>query len=63
MSVDGQPATVRDHRVFLLVDTDPLRTLEEVAAFVAGHTAADTARPPREAAYAHLDTVLACCAY
>lgn len=43
----------------MLVDTDELRTLEEVAAFVAGHAAADIARPSRKAAYAHIGTVLA----
>ena len=43
----------------LLADTDILRTPGEVAAFVAGHAAADIAKPPRAAASAHSGTVLA----
>ena len=47
----------------LLADTDNRRTLEEVAAFVAGHAAADIARPSRAAAYLHIGPVLARFAY
>ena len=42
----------------MLVDTDTLRTLKDVEAFVAGHEAAEVAPPDRKAAYDQICRVL-----
>ena len=47
----------------LLVDTDTLRTLKDVEAFVAGHEAAEVAPPDRKAAYEQIRRVLSRFAY